>query len=216
MIRNLAVTLFSVLGLAGAASAQLNGTTINITQSFTGPFATTTLGPHTYAGPPTIYPDPGFPTFTWTASSPAAPPPAGFQNSVFCDYTQFALPDFMNETTTITLDSIAVPVTANSARIINSNGTQIGTGTSGGAMINFTIQVNDILAGPTPTMTVAWNGGASCYPDCNSDMILNLADFGCFQTKFALQDPYADCNGDTFFNLADFGCFQTKFALGCP
>ncbi len=59
-------------------------------------------------------------------------------------------------------------------------------------------------------------GAAACYPDCNGDLALNLADFGCFQTKFALQDPYADCNGDTVLNLADFGCFQTKFALGCP
>jgi hypothetical protein len=55
-----------------------------------------------------------------------------------------------------------------------------------------------------------------CYADCNGDGALNLADFGCFQTKFALQDPYADCNGDGVRNLSDFGCFQTKFALGCP
>lgn len=58
--------------------------------------------------------------------------------------------------------------------------------------------------------------GSVCYPDCNGDGALNLADFGCFQTKFALNDPYADCNGDGVLNLADFGCFQTKFALGCP
>jgi hypothetical protein len=55
-----------------------------------------------------------------------------------------------------------------------------------------------------------------CYADCNNDGFLNLADFGCFQTKFALGDMYADCNGDLVLNLADFGCFQTKFALGCP
>ncbi|MCC6659723.1 MAG: hypothetical protein IT437_02430 [Phycisphaerales bacterium] len=59
-------------------------------------------------------------------------------------------------------------------------------------------------------------GSASCYPDCNDDGVLNLADFGCFQTKFALQDSYADCNGDGLLNLSDFGCFLTKFALGCP
>jgi hypothetical protein len=57
---------------------------------------------------------------------------------------------------------------------------------------------------------------APCYPDCNGDGALNLSDFGCFQTKFALGDPYADCNGDTVLNLSDFGCFQTQFALGCP
>jgi hypothetical protein len=56
----------------------------------------------------------------------------------------------------------------------------------------------------------------SCYPDCNGDGQLNLSDFGCFQTAFALGQPYADCNGDGVRNLSDFGCFQTKFALGCP
>ncbi len=56
----------------------------------------------------------------------------------------------------------------------------------------------------------------ACYADCNGDSVLNIADFGCFQTKFALQDPYADCNMDGLLNIADFGCFQTKFALGCP
>ena len=55
-----------------------------------------------------------------------------------------------------------------------------------------------------------------CVADCNRDGSLNLADFGCFQTKFALGDPYADCNGDGARNLADFGCFQSRFALGCP
>jgi uncharacterized membrane protein len=56
----------------------------------------------------------------------------------------------------------------------------------------------------------------TCAADCNGDGLLNLADFGCFQTRFALGDPYADCNGDLQLNLSDFGCFQTKFALGCP
>jgi choice-of-anchor B domain-containing protein len=55
-----------------------------------------------------------------------------------------------------------------------------------------------------------------CYADCNGDGVLGLADFGCFQTKFATNNPYADCNGDGVLGLADFGCFQTKFAVGCP
>ncbi len=54
-----------------------------------------------------------------------------------------------------------------------------------------------------------------CYADCNGDGLLNLADFGCFQTNFATGNPYADCNGDGQLNLADFGCFQTNFAIGC-
>ncbi|MCC6660155.1 MAG: hypothetical protein IT437_04640 [Phycisphaerales bacterium] len=65
-------------------------------------------------------------------------------------------------------------------------------------------------------LLVAAGAPAPCYPDCNADGQLNLSDFGCFTTKFALGDPYADCNGDGALNLSDFGCFTTKFALGCP
>jgi hypothetical protein len=84
------------------------------------------------------------------------------------------------------------------------------------------------IANPTPTgqlglpnllmhiiLDVTGNVGGTCYPDCNGDGTLNLADFGCFQTRFATGNMYADCNGDGVLNLADFGCFQTKFALGC-
>jgi hypothetical protein len=216
MMRGALIAAATVCMFGSGASAQLTGTTMNINQSFTGVFATVTNGPHVY-GTTTIYPDPGFPTFTWQATSPASPQPTGFANSIFCDYTLFALTDFSGETTVLNITGIAVPVATNSARIINSAGAQIGTGTSGAGAISFTILIDQILAGPTPTMTVAWNSaGVACYPDCNGDGVLGLADFGCFQTKFALQDPYADCNGDGVLGLADFGCFQTKFALGCP
>ncbi len=91
----------------------------------------------------------------------------------------------------------------------------VGGGTGGVpgnnvAIDNFNVSLGAVSCSPAP-----------CYPNCNGDStpggapILNLADFGCFQTKFALQQPYADCNADGLFNLADFGCFQTKFALGC-
>ena len=56
----------------------------------------------------------------------------------------------------------------------------------------------------------------SCYPDCNGDGALTVADFGCFQTRFVAGDPYADCNGDGVRTVADFGCFQTRFVQGCP
>jgi hypothetical protein len=55
-----------------------------------------------------------------------------------------------------------------------------------------------------------------CYPDCNDDGTLTVADFGCFQTKFVAQDPSADCNEDGYLTVADFGCFQTRFVAGCP
>ncbi len=56
----------------------------------------------------------------------------------------------------------------------------------------------------------------SCYPDCNNDGQLTVADFGCFQTRFVLGDPYADCNQSGTLTVADFGCFQTAFVAGCP
>ena len=56
----------------------------------------------------------------------------------------------------------------------------------------------------------------SCYPDCNEDGALTVADFGCFQTRFVAGDPYGDCNADGSATVADFGCFQTKFVAGCP
>ena len=56
----------------------------------------------------------------------------------------------------------------------------------------------------------------TCYPDCNADRSLTVADFGCFQTKLVAGDPYADCNQDGLLSVADFGCFQTKFVVGCP
>jgi hypothetical protein len=48
------------------------------------------------------------------------------------------------------------------------------------------------------------------------DGVLNLADFGAFQTGFALAQCKADMNNDGILNLADFGAFTTLFALGCP
>jgi len=71
-----------------------------------------------------------------------------------------------------------------------------------------------------------WDGGAGasmnatitsagCYPDCNLDGVLTVADFGCFQTKFVGGDMYADCNASGTLTVADFGCFQTTFVGGC-
>ncbi len=59
------------------------------------------------------------------------------------------------------------------------------------------------------------DGGAGCYPDCDGNGTLNVNDYICFQTKFALGDPYADCDNNGVRNVNDYICFQTKFALGC-
>jgi hypothetical protein len=64
-------------------------------------------------------------------------------------------------------------------------------------------------------------GAPACYANCDgstTEPILNVADFGCFLTKFAAGDPYANCDNSTtepVLNVADFGCFLTKFAAGC-
>ncbi len=56
----------------------------------------------------------------------------------------------------------------------------------------------------------------TCYPDCNNNGELTVADFACFQTRFVSTDAYADCNGTGTLTVADFACFQTKFVQGCP
>ncbi len=55
----------------------------------------------------------------------------------------------------------------------------------------------------------------SCYPDCDTTGTLNVNDYICFQTRFALGDPYADCDNNGVRNVNDYICFQTKFAIGC-
>ncbi len=54
-----------------------------------------------------------------------------------------------------------------------------------------------------------------CYPDCDASGILDIDDFICFQTFFAIGDPYADCDASGGLDIDDFICFQTFFAIGC-
>ena len=71
---------------------------------------------------------------------------------------------------------------------------------------------------------VGWSLGATpqawvahiCYPDCDGNKQLTVADFGCFQTKFAAAAPYADCDANGSLTVSDFGCFQTAFVASCP
>jgi predicted outer membrane repeat protein len=63
---------------------------------------------------------------------------------------------------------------------------------------------------------------AACYANCDGSAVpplLNVADFICFQTRFAAADPYANCDGSAVppvLNVADFICFMGRFAAGCP
>jgi hypothetical protein len=54
-----------------------------------------------------------------------------------------------------------------------------------------------------------------CYADCDEDGQLNINDFICFQTKYAINDLTADCDLNGVRNIDDFICFQTLYALGC-
>jgi len=57
--------------------------------------------------------------------------------------------------------------------------------------------------------------GSPCVIDCDDNGSLNIDDFICYQTLFALDDPAADCDGDGTLLIDDFICFQTAFVLGC-
>ncbi len=60
-----------------------------------------------------------------------------------------------------------------------------------------------------------------CYANCNGDTTatgaarLDVSDYICFQTKFALNHAYADCDQNQLLDINDYICFQTRFALGC-
>ncbi len=54
-----------------------------------------------------------------------------------------------------------------------------------------------------------------CYADCDKNGPLDIDDFICFQSYYALGDPIADCEGDGVLTIDDFICFQTVFAIGC-
>jgi Metallo-peptidase family M12 len=54
-----------------------------------------------------------------------------------------------------------------------------------------------------------------CYADCDATGSLNIDDFICYQTLFALGDLAADCDASGSLNIDDFICYQTSFSLGC-
>ncbi|MEX2219154.1 MAG: hypothetical protein WD749_10400 [Phycisphaerales bacterium] len=64
--------------------------------------------------------------------------------------------------------------------------------------------------------------GPGCYPNCDSSTtapLLNVADFGCFLSRYAAGHAYANCDASTqppVLNVADFGCFLQRYAAGCP
>ncbi|MEX2219510.1 MAG: COX15/CtaA family protein [Phycisphaerales bacterium] len=99
-----------------------------------------------------------------------------------------------------------------------------------GAGLGLTVQPGGALVavggffqagGVTSAGVATWACTASCYPNCDGSTqapVLNVADFGCFLTRYAAGDAYANCDGSTqapVLNVADFGCFLTRYAAGC-
>ncbi len=54
-----------------------------------------------------------------------------------------------------------------------------------------------------------------CLADCDGSGSLDIDDFICFQTLYALSDPKADCDESGALDIDDFICFQTAYAIGC-
>jgi photosystem II stability/assembly factor-like uncharacterized protein len=98
--------------------------------------------------------------------------------------------------------------------LTNANGSARGLSYSPGASPRL------LMATTTGSYAVAL--GSACYANCDGSTappILNIADFVCFQQRFAGGDSYANCDGSTtppILNIADFVCFQASFAAGCP
>ncbi|MCC6660521.1 MAG: hypothetical protein IT437_06500 [Phycisphaerales bacterium] len=96
------------------------------------------------------------------------------------------------------------------------------TDTSGSFLFKLVFKDPIVPPPPPPTYPFRFTEGlfqatVRCLADLNADGVLNLADFGAFQTAYALGDlREADSNGDGALTLSDFGSFQSSFALGCP
>lgn len=54
-----------------------------------------------------------------------------------------------------------------------------------------------------------------CIADCDKNDSLDIDDFVCYQTLYAIGDPKADCDSDGKLLIDDFICFQTAYAIGC-
>lgn len=65
----------------------------------------------------------------------------------------------------------------------------------------------------TSTQLLRW--GCACEADCDGSGSLDVSDFACYQTVFAIGDLHADCDDSGILSVDDFICFQTIFVLGC-
>lgn len=73
----------------------------------------------------------------------------------------------------------------------------------------------DIATTASNRYIVAIKVPVSCPADCDLNGELDLFDFLCFQSAFALGEMSADCDKNGTLDFFDFVCFQSAFAIGC-
>lgn len=150
---------------------------------------------------------------TWTMTSPAPNAPPWFQWSVLCDFTGFNLywkSDLVIEGALAPSQSCLWGV------LLNGAGQEVGLLTVNPTQITASFFTSELITPALPvTLTIAWDHAPTCYGECNCDGLMNVADFGCYQTRWVLGDLWADCNGDGVLTISDFGCFQTCMVSCC-
>jgi hypothetical protein len=86
--------------------------------------------------------------------------------------------------------------------------------------IGFYVNTKKGLGGPgiltITNFTGPGDAGEECAADCDSNGMLNILDFLCFQGQWLKQTAQGDCDGDGVYNILDFVCFQVAFMAGCP
>ncbi len=102
------------------------------------------------------------------------------------------------------------------------NGVEVPSGyklkyvyTISGNGLSFGGSARNLLTNQTEGWVATIPAASSCPPDCDENGELNIDDFICFQTLFAIGDAKADCDQSGRLNIDDFICFQTAYAIGC-
>ncbi len=143
---------------------------------------------------------------SWTLSSPAVQPP--LTDSLLCDFSGINL--YWKSQIDLTGMNPRAPFSG--VQLRNFAGQTIGSVSGGCGTLHLEFLTEELPPGAPPVVMIVWQH--VCYRDCTCDGQANVADFGCFQSRFVAQDPYADCDENGAFTIADFGCFQTRFVLG--
>ncbi|MEM7228751.1 MAG: di-heme oxidoredictase family protein [Planctomycetota bacterium] len=142
------------------ASADLSGTSFDVTVSHTGVFATSSSTTHSYGSMETLA-DPNAMAFTMDLESPAS----GLRgNSISIDFSNFGLGDFAGETGSLTIDNIAEDIDPTTLILIDGNAQVVGSVSGLGSSLSATWQVDDILPFLAPTITVAWDSLSGFEP----------------------------------------------------